>query len=211
MAYIDDADLDARLRSRLDPLDFAAGWADPPPFSDFDLVPEARPATRGPLKPAAVLAPIVRRPEGFTLLLTQRTADMPTHAGQIAFPGGRIQADDDGPVAAALRETHEEVGVEPRFITPLGAIPAYETVTGYRVAPIVGYVDPGFTLRPDPREVADVFEAPLAFLMNPANHERRETEWQGGRRAFFVMPFENRFIWGATAGMIKRLYERLYL
>jgi 8-oxo-dGTP pyrophosphatase MutT (NUDIX family) len=109
-----------------------------------------------------------------------------------------------------LRETFEEVGVEPRFVEPLGAIAPYETVTGYAVAPIIGYVDPGFTLRPDPREVADVFEAPLAFLMDPANHERRETEFQGQRRAYFVMPFENRFIWGATAGMIKRLYERLY-
>lgn len=211
MAYIDDADLDARLRTRLDPLEFGLGWGDPPPFGDYDLNPHFRPADRPILKRAAVLAPIVRRPEGYTMLLTQRTADMPTHAGQIAFPGGRIQAEDDGPVGAALRETFEEVGVEPRFVTPLGALSPYETVTGYAVAPIVAYVDPGFTLRPDPREVADIFETPLSFLMNPANHERHERDWQGQKRAYYVMPFENRFIWGATAGMIKRLYERLYL
>lgn len=211
MSYIDDADLDARLRARLDPLEFGAGWGDPPPFGDYDLNPHFRPAERPVLKRAAVLAPIVRRPEGFTMLLTQRTADMPTHAGQIAFPGGRIQAEDDGPVGAALRETFEEVGVAPDYVTPLGAIAPYETVTGFSVAPIVGYVEPGFTLRPDPREVADVFEAPMSFLMNPANHERHTRDWQGQSRAYYVMPFENRFIWGATAGMIKRLYERLYL
>lgn len=210
MAFLSDADFEARLRTRLDPLEFGAGWGDPPPTGDYDLNPHARPAERPILKPAAVLAPVVRRPEGYTFLLTQRTDDMPTHAGQIAFPGGRLQPEDDGPVGAALREAHEEVGLDPRFVQPVGALAPYETVTGFTVAPIVALVEPGFTLRPDPREVADVFEAPAAFLMNPANHERHEREWQGGTRAFYVMPYGGRFIWGATAGMIKALYHRLY-
>lgn len=210
MPFVSDADLEARLRSRLDPLEFGAGWGDPPPTGDYDLNPHARPATRPILKPAAVLAAVVRRPQGFTFLLTRRTDDMPTHAGQIAFPGGRLQADDDGPVGAALREAYEEVGLDPRFVQPVGAIEPYETVTGFTVAPIVALVEPGFTLRPDPREVADVFEAPAAFLLDPRNHERHEREWQGGSRAFYVIPYQGRSIWGATAGMIRSLYRRLY-
>ncbi len=201
-------DLELLLRRRLWPLGADALNARPP-RSDYDLAGSARPADR-PLKPAAVLAPLIRRPDGWTMLLTQRAAEMPTHAGQVAFPGGRVQAEDADPVATALRETEEEVGLTRNFVTPVGALDAYETVTGYHVTPIVAVVEPGFTLRLDPREVADVFEAPLAFLMDPANHERHERDWQGQRRAFYVMPWQNRFIWGATAGMIKALYDRLY-
>jgi 8-oxo-dGTP pyrophosphatase MutT (NUDIX family) len=204
--YRGEDDLAHRLAARLDALD---GPPQPAARSDFDLNPQFHPGART-LKPAAVLAPIVRRPQGWTMLLTQRTADMPTHAGQIAFPGGRIQPEDAGPVAAALRETEEEVGIAASFITPIGAIPPYETVTGFSVTPIIGFVEPGFELKPDPREVADVFEAPLSFLLDPANHERHSREWQGGTRAYYVMPWQNRFIWGATAGMIKLLYDRLY-
>lgn len=203
-----EQDLAQRLNERLLPLDTAAPTLRPP-RSDYDLVQLARPEGAA-LKPAAVLAGIVMRPEGWTLLLTQRTATMPTHAGQIAFPGGRVQPEDATPVDTALRETEEEVGLSRRLVRPVGTIDCYETVTGYHVTPVVGLVEPGFTLSLDPREVADAFEAPLAFLMNPAHHERREREQEGLRRAFYVMSYQNRHIWGATAGMIKALYDRLY-
>jgi 8-oxo-dGTP pyrophosphatase MutT (NUDIX family) len=210
MSHAGDDDLEERLRARLDPLEFSEDWSSRPPRGDFDLNPQFRPAAPRALNRAAVLAGIVRRPEGYTLLLTQRTNDMPTHAGQVAFPGGRLQEGDAGPVAAALREAEEEIGLAPRFVHPIGAFDAYETVTGFCIAPIVALVEPGFTLRADPREVADIFEAPLSFLFDPRNHERHEREWGGGTRAYYVMPFQNRFIWGATAGMIRALYRRLY-
>jgi len=201
-------DLEERLAERLDPLGALAQDA---LRGDFDLNPDQRPTELRTLTPAAVLAPIVRRPEGWTLLLTQRTETMPTHAGQVAFPGGRVQPEDTGPVDTALRETEEETGVTRRLFRPIGGIDAWETGTGYRITPIVAYIEPGFTLRPDPREVAAVFETPLEFLFNPANHERREGEWRGQKRTYYAMPHNGRFIWGATAGMIRALYERLYL
>jgi 8-oxo-dGTP pyrophosphatase MutT (NUDIX family) len=209
MSFTTDADFLSRL-ARLSPLDFPAGWGASPPTSDFDLNPQYRPADQRALKPAAVLAGVIERQNGLTMLLTKRTEDMPTHAGQIAFPGGRIQAEDASPVAAALREAEEETGLSPRFVSPVGTFEPYETVTGFSVAPILALVQPGFTITPDPREVAEVFEAPIWYLMNPAHHERHERDWQGGKRAFYVMPWEGRFIWGATAGMIRRLYRRLY-
>jgi 8-oxo-dGTP pyrophosphatase MutT (NUDIX family) len=206
-----DDGLEALLSRRLDPLEAAsAGALEVPRRSDYDLNPHVRPGEPRTLKPAAVLAAIVRRPQGWTMLLTRRTAEMPTHAGQVAFPGGRVQAEDRDPVATALREAQEETGVDPRFVTPIGTFDAYETVTGFRVVPIVAVVEPGFTLNPDPREVAQVFEAPWEFLMNPANHERHEREWQGTTRAYYAMPYQGHYIWGATAGMIKALYDRLY-
>jgi 8-oxo-dGTP pyrophosphatase MutT (NUDIX family) len=209
-AAFDEADFLERLAARLDPLDAAMDDVTPPIRSDFDLNPQFRPADPRTLIPAAVLAPVVLRPEGATLLLTQRTASMPTHAGQVAFPGGRMQPEDGGVVHTALRETEEETGIARAFVRPLGVIDAYETVTGFHVRPVVALVTPGFTIRPDPREVDAVFETPVSFLMNPANHERREREWQGVSRAFYAMPHGGRFIWGATAGMIKALYDRLY-
>jgi 8-oxo-dGTP pyrophosphatase MutT (NUDIX family) len=209
MTYRGDDDLLRRLQTRLDPLSQAVGLAAAPARSDFDLNPAFRPANQAPLKPAAVLAPIVLRPEGFTILLTKRTADMPTHAGQVAFPGGRIQPGEDA-VSAALRETEEETGIAARHIEPVGAFEAYQTVTGYAVAPIVGLVAPDFTLNPDPREVAAVFEAPAAFLFNPANHETHARAWGDAERRFYVMPYLDHFIWGATAGMLRSLYLRLY-
>jgi 8-oxo-dGTP pyrophosphatase MutT (NUDIX family) len=197
-----------RLATRLDPLDAPAGGV---ARGDFDLSPEGRPAVSGALTPAAVLAPIVRRPGGWTLLFTQRAEGLPRHPGQISFPGGRMHAEDKGPVETALRETEEELGLAQSLFTPVGAIDPYETGTGFRVLPIVAYLEPGFALRPDPREVADVFETPLAFLMDPAHHEVREMDWKGARRRFYAMAYEGRLIWGATAGMIRALYERLYL
>jgi 8-oxo-dGTP pyrophosphatase MutT (NUDIX family) len=210
MPYSSDADLEERLLTRLDPLEFGAGWRDPPPFGDYDLNPHARPAERPILKPAAVLAPIIRRPEGYVLLLTERAAEMSNHAGQVAFPGGRIEESDDGPVGAALREAHEEIGLDPSFVRPVGALPPWETATGFTVAPIVAMVEPGFTLTLDPREVASVFEAPCADVFTGRSHARRSVAWRGSERTFWVIEHPERYIWGATAGMIRALYERLY-
>jgi len=166
-----------------------------------------RPAT---FRPAAVLAPIVMRPEGWTMLFTQRAEETPAHPGQISFPGGRVQESDADAVETALRETREEIGLTREWVEPLGAWDQYETGTGFRITPIVGLVRPGFELVLDPREVASVFEAPLSFLFDPANHERRTGEWRGHKRHYYAMPYGDRFIWGATAGMIRALYERLY-
>lgn len=202
---MDWIDLERRLRERLTPLD---RLHEARPRSDRDLNPDW-PAPVA-LREAAVLAPIVRRPEGWTMLFTERSADLPHHPGQVSFPGGRVEETDAGPLAAALRETEEEIGLSRTFVTPLGGGDAYSTGTGFRITPIVAFVQPGFDLRVDPGEVADVFETPVAFLMNPANHERREGEWRGRRGAYYAMPYEGRFIWGATAGMIRALYERLF-
>ncbi|MEJ0060359.1 MAG: CoA pyrophosphatase [Terricaulis sp.] len=200
-------DLEARLRTRLTPL---AGAHEAPPRSDNDLNPDwPTPASRA-LTPAAVLAPIVRRRTGWTMLFTRRAEETPAHPGQISFPGGRVQASDAGPVDTALRETGEEIGLERTFIEPIGGFDTYETGTGYRITPIVGLVETGFSLRLDPREVAEAFEVPLSFLFDPANHERREGEWRGRRGYYYAMPYEGRFIWGATAAMVQALYERLY-
>ena len=179
--------------------------------SDNDLNAHAPEDFRPGLSPipAAVLVPVVMRPSGLTVLLTQRTADLPSHAGQIAFPGGKVDADDDGALAAALREAEEEIGLSRAFVEPLGFLDAYRTVTGFAVAPAVALVREGFELTLNAREVADAFEVPLAFLLDPANHQRQSREWKGARRYFYAMPYEGRFIWGATAGMIRNLYERL--
>lgn len=155
---------------------------------------------------ASVLIPLVNRSSGVTVLLTQRTEDMPSHAGQIAFPGGRRQAEDVDAVATALRETEEEVGLEPRFIDVIGPIDLYRTRTGYEVTPVVAVVTPGFTLRADPREVADVFEVPLAHFLDEANHKIDGRVVEGRERRFYAMPYGQRYIWGATAGMLKNLH-----
>lgn len=199
-------DLESHLRARLDPLNVVAHEG-ARTRSDNDLNPgwENHPERR----PAAVLAPIVKRASGWTMLFTERSHETPAHPGQISFPGGRVSGDESA-LDTALRETFEEVGVEPRFIEPIGAWDRYDTITGYRVTPIVGLVQPGFALRLDPREVASVFEAPLDFLMNGANHEKREAQWQGRTRYYWAIPYEGHHIWGATAGMIRALWERLY-
>jgi len=159
---------------------------------------------------AAVLVPLVMRPEGLQVLLTQRTAHLHDHAGQIAFPGGRAEPDDDGPVGTALRETEEETGLERQYVDILGAMPDYLTSTGFRVTPVVGLAVPEFKLAHDPFEVADVFEVPLEFLMNPANHRlHTATLVDGIPRRYYSIPFGERFIWGATAGMLRNLYHML--
>lgn len=179
--------------------------------SDDDLNPEARIIAPGTApKPAAVLVPVVMRQSGLMLLLTQRTEHMTSHAGQVAFPGGRIDDGDTGPVAAALREAEEETGLKPQFVEPIGFLDTYLTSTAYRVVPVVALVREGFTIAPHAGEVAAVFEVPLAFLMDPAHHERHSREWRGKQRFYYAMPWQDRYIWGATAGMIRNLYHLMY-
>jgi len=160
------------------------------------------------LTPAAVLIPIIDRAEP-TVLLTRRTDTLRRHAGQVAFPGGRIDPEDAGPVEAALREAHEEVALPPAQVEVIGTTDAYETGTGYRITPVVGVVPPDLPLVPCEAEVAAVFEAPLAHLLDPANHQLREAEWQGRMRHYYAIEWETHFIWGATAGIIVNLSHRL--
>jgi len=167
---------------------------------------------------AAVLMPLVQRPQGPTVLLTQRTAHLKAHAGQISFPGGRLEECDASPAAAALREAQEEVGLRPEAVEVLGALPTYRTVTAFEVTPVVAWVRPPFELHPDPHEVQDIFEVPLAFLMNPAHHRRHSVVMQERMRQFLSMPWQGRglsgeprefFIWGATAAMLRNFYHLL--
>ena len=164
-----------------------------------------------PLTPAAVLFPIVTRDGGHTVLLTQRTAHLRDHAGQISFPGGRVEAADASPLHTALRETEEEIGLSRKQVEILGYLPEYLTGTGFRVTPVVALVTPPFELALDPFEVAEAFEVPLSFLLDPANHQRHSLHYRGALRQFFAMPYGDYFIWGATAGMIRSLTERLGL
>lgn len=162
---------------------------------------------------AAVLVPLVCRDAGLSVLLTERTAHLTSHAGQVAFPGGRTEPSDASPVATALRETEEEIGLHRSHIEVLGAMPQYLTGSGFVVTPVVGLVEAAHTLTLDDNEVAEAFEVPLAFLMDPANHQRRLYRWSdGGERSFFAMPWRGpdgaeHFIWGVTAAMIRNLYR----
>lgn len=167
---------------------------------------------------AAVLVPLVQRPEGLTVLLTRRTEHLRDHAGQISFPGGRSEPDDDGPTGTALREAHEEVGLTPAHVDVIGVLPVYTTVTHFVVTPVVALVKPRFELALDPFEVVEAFEVPLAWLMNPAHHRRHRVELEGGQRQFLSMPWQGTdvdgrpreyFIWGATAAMLRNLYRFL--
>ena len=162
------------------------------------------------LTSAAVLVPVIERPEGLTVLFTQRTAHLNDHAGQVSFPGGRCEVTDASPVFTALRETEEEIGLAPELIEILGILSEYRTGTGFSVTPVVGLVRPPFDLHPDSFEVAEVFETPLAFLLDPANHQRHSMEIGGVLRHYYAMPYEGYFIWGATAGMLVSLYRLLY-
>ncbi len=179
---------------------------------DFDLNPQiptpAPPA--GGLRLAGVLVGVVDREPGATVILTLRAAHLPSHAGQIAFPGGRADPGDATIVDTALREAQEEIGLAPDLVTPIGLLDGYRTGTGYRIVPVLAAVLPKFTPRPDTREVADIFEVPLAFLMTGSNHQRHARQWQGHTRHFYAMPYGERYIWGATAGILRLMYERLY-
>jgi 8-oxo-dGTP pyrophosphatase MutT (NUDIX family) len=160
--------------------------------------------------PASVLMPLVQRPEGITMLLTQRTAHLNDHAGQVSLPGGRAEPEDATAIDTALRESEEEIGLDRSRIEVLGTLPEHYTGSGYRITPVVGLVHPPFDLRADPFEVAEIFEVPLAFLMDGMNHQRRSVPVPGGgRRSFYAMPYERFFIWGATAAMLRNLFHFL--
>ena len=165
------------------------------------------------LRPAAVLLPLIDHPSGLTVLLTRRTETLPEHPGQIAFPGGRVEPIDNGPLDCALRETEEETGLPRHFVRPVGYLPQYLTITGYSVIPVVGFVRPGFTPRPDPTEVAEIFEVPLGFILDAANHRLESREFRGTEVSFYVIPWVNRGreyrIWGATAAMLVDFAERV--
>ena len=158
---------------------------------------------------AAVLIPIVARGELLSVLLTERTAHLNDHAGQISFPGGRAELEDASPVDTALRETEEEIGLPRASVETLGQLPDYFTGTGYKISPVVGLIRELFNPVPDPFEVAEVFEVPLDFLMNPANHQMRRLALDEGERVFYAIPYQSHFIWGATAGMLRNFYRFL--
>src|SRR6266850_6381052 len=201
-----------RARARLT-LEVPAGLSDPSvPVTrgDLDLDPAMwERAGVTATKPAAVLVPVVDRPDP-SVILTMRTSDLTSHAGQIAFPGGKIDQTDAGPLAAALREAEEEIGLKARLIEPLGYPDLYLTFSGFRILPVVARVIPNYALKINAREVADAFEVPLAFVMDEANHKRASRDWKGVRREYYEMPFGERYIWGVTAGILRNLYEKIY-
>jgi len=168
---------------------------------DYDLHPELRPPTQERAVEAAVLIPIIARPEP-TILFTQRTATLARHSGQVSFPGGRRDASDLSPLETALRETQEETGIEPAFIKVAGYLPRYRTGTGYDISPVVGVLATGFTLTPNPQEVADTFEVPLALFLDPANRRLETRIWGARERRFYVFTHNDRAIWGATAAIL---------
>jgi 8-oxo-dGTP pyrophosphatase MutT (NUDIX family) len=165
-------------------------------------------AREQPIRPAAVLVPVVDHPQP-TVLLTQRAAHLNDHAGQISFPGGKIETTDVSPLETALREAEEEIGLKREFIDPIGYLDLYGTSFGFRILPVVARVKPGFGLRINHSEVDDAFEVPLEFLMNPANHHLHSREFRGIERHYYAMPYAERYIWGATAGILRVLYERI--
>ncbi len=205
------ADLRARIGASPDgPGRSPAGEAEPE-WGDHRLNPDlVAEMLKAETREAAVLVPVVERAGEATVILTTRTRSLRKHSGQIAFPGGAIDPEDTSPEAAAMREAMEEVALEPRFVEPVARLPRYLTTTGFHITPVVAIVTPGFALKPNPGEVEDVFEVPLSFLMDAANHRQESREFAGLVRHYFTMPFGERFIWGVTAGILRTLYERYY-
>lgn len=183
--------------------------ATPGGSSDFDLGPEAPGRAPGPLRPASVLVPLIERAGGLALILTRRAALLKHHPGQVAFPGGKEEPGDGSPLAAALREAHEEIGLRPDQVEVLGHFDLHETVTDFRVSPFVGLVAPDFEPVADPAEVDEVFEVPLAFAIDPANMQVHERDWHGHRRRYYALPYGPHYVWGATARMLKTLADRM--
>jgi 8-oxo-dGTP pyrophosphatase MutT (NUDIX family) len=211
-AKLSAAEFFARTRARLT-LDVPAGLNDAsiiPARGDHDVDPVMlKIAEVRPIRPAAVLVPIVDHLEP-TVLLTQRAQALPDHAGQVSFPGGKIDQGDASPLASALREADEEIGLDHAYVEPLGYIDLYMTTLGYRIVPVVARVKPGFALKLNTREVDNVFEVPLAFLMDQANVQRHARDWQGLTRHYYAITFGERYIWGVTAGILRNLHERIY-
>jgi 8-oxo-dGTP pyrophosphatase MutT (NUDIX family) len=205
-----DSHLPAVPLASLQPAALRQRFASPPVWAP-ELLAEKQFLDRPPMH-ASVLVPIVMR-EQPTVLLTERTMHLSTHSGQIAFPGGKADEGDADASATALREAQEEVGLDPAFVQVLGVLPHYVTGSAFIITPVIALVQPGFTLTPNAYEVADVFEVPLEFLMNPAHHQRHAFEWEGVRREWFAMPYQDdvmqRFIWGATAGILRNFYRLL--
>jgi 8-oxo-dGTP pyrophosphatase MutT (NUDIX family) len=200
-------DLRARLAAAADDIGVRRSGQRQPPGrrGDHDFDAALKPA--GPLVPAAVLVPVVAGRGGLNMLLTRRTAHLQVHAGQISFPGGRLESDDPDAAAGALREAEEEIGLERRAVELIGRLDTYITRTGFEVTPVVGLISQPVQLRPDPFEVAEIFEVPLDFVLDPRNRERRSREFNGVQREFWAIPYRDYFIWGATAGMIVNLSE----
>jgi 8-oxo-dGTP pyrophosphatase MutT (NUDIX family) len=203
----------SRAQERLT-FDVPVGLTDPnllPSHDAHDTDPAVLAAIAAvrPIRPAAVLVPIIEHNEP-SVLLTQRTAHLADHAGQISFPGGKIDASDESPVAAALREAEEEIALPRRIVEPIGYLDVHMTPFGHRILPVLARVRPGFTVRFNKGEVDDAFEVPLAFLMTPQNHKRESRDWNGLTIRLYTMPFGGRNIWGATAGILRNLYERVY-
>jgi 8-oxo-dGTP pyrophosphatase MutT (NUDIX family) len=203
------AEVRAWVAAHLDPLDVDASQA--PAFrSDFDLNADWKDDPPARLTPAAVLIGLVERSEGLSVILTRRADTLRQHTGQVALPGGRVDGDET-PWACALREAHEEIGLDPALVGLAGLSTTYRTGTGYSITPVVGFVEAGCVLTPNPGEVADIFETPFGFLMDPLNHEERQHQIPGGAlRRFYAMTWRDRMIWGATAGILRALYDRLY-
>jgi len=212
-ADIGSAEFFQRARARL-------RFEIPPGLNDASIIPVSGDpgndrmlqiiAQERPIRPAAVLVPVVEHAQP-TVLLTQRAAHLNDHAGQISFPGGKIDTTDVSPLDAALREAWEEIGLSREFIDPIGYLDLYGTGFGFRILPTLARVKPGFTLRINETEVDDAFEVPLSFLMDPANHQLHSREFRGIERSYYAMPFAERYSWGATAGILRVLYERICL
>lgn len=210
---IDSTPAVERLRTRLQPV--PAFDAIPRDFQaavkgDFQLNPTFKPTRSGLLMPAAVLVPVVAYDGGERVILTKRTAHLSNHAGQISFPGGRVDPEDPDVIATALRETEEEIGLDRAHINILGSLEPYVTGTGFVVVPVVGLVKPGFSLSLAQHEVAEVFEVPFGFLMDDANHQRHKGVFNGVERQWWAMPYGEYYIWGATAGMLRNLHDLLH-
>jgi len=211
-AALSGAEFFDRAKTRLT-LDVPAGLTDPgvtPTRGDHDADPVMRKiAEVRPIRPAAVLVPVVDHAEP-TVLLTQRAQHLPDHAGQVSFPGGKIEAADANPLESALREAREEIGLDRHVVAPIGYLDLYMTTLGYRIVPVIARVKPGFSLTLNTAEVDATFEVPLGFLMDQANVQRHSREWQGMTRHYYAITFGERYIWGVTAGILRNLYDRIY-